>query len=385
MNYLINLYNQVGAGPRNISLNLVSELRKITSSEHHFYVIVPDFEDYKKLVSSRAVTLVKLTRYESLLMKIVFRIYLDFIFLPQLLRAHKIESVLAFGNFLIAPIKARKTVLLHHPYIFDDRQLARLPFISRMVERAKRMAFYITLRNVDNVVVQSKYVYEKLKEKWPWFRGRVHIIENPVSSRLGIITEDQLDCCIEARRVTICEKLELLYVSRYYPHKNHGFLLPLSRALLARGVCHRILITVDPDIPGATKLLDEIKDSGLPIENLGEIDQSMLRGYYLQAHALVFPSRAETFGNPLLEAMGFGLPVVAPDLDYAHAVLAETGLYYIENDANDCASKILMFFQADEYYRSICHNSIQRFSKFFPVNVWVQKYLELISADNKYN
>src|SRR5690606_24213958 len=136
------------AGPRNISLNLIAELRKNTSNTDHFHVIVPDFEEYAALESVPGLTLLKLPRHESLLMKMWFRLYLDFVCVPQLVKKHGIGSMLAFGNFLIAPVKARKTVLLHHPYIFDDRQLARLPFFARSVERLKRLVFSVTLRNV---------------------------------------------------------------------------------------------------------------------------------------------------------------------------------------------------------------------------------------------
>lgn len=378
MNYLINLYNQIGAGPRNISLNLIAELRRNTSNTNHFYVIVPDFEEYAALESAPGLTLLKLPRHESLLMKMWFRLYLDFVRVPQLVKKHGIGSMLAFGNFLIAPVKARKTVLLHHPYIFDDRQLARLPFVARSVERLKRLVFSATLRNVDNVVVQSDYVQQRLRAKWPWYRGGVHVIENPVSSRLGRIADEEVETYIDGRASSLPGVITLLYVSRFYPHKNHDFLLPLSRALQVRGLQHRILITVNPQIDGAGKLLESIGASGLPIVNLGEIDQTALPEHYAKAHALLFPSRSETFGNPLVEAMGFGLPVIAPDLEYAHAILAQAGRYYTEDDAANCAECIVTLLQDAERYQAVSREARARFSRFPQADAWLQKYLALI-------
>ena len=378
MNCLINLYNQVGAGPRNISLNLISELRKSLPATRQFYVIVPDYEDYRPLTSDPGLTLIKLPRHESLWMKMLYRIYLDFVLLPKLVNKYDIDSVLAFGNFLIAPLKVRKTVLLHHPYIFDDRQLARLPFFPRGVERIKRLVFSLTLRNVDNVVVQSDYVRQKLQAKWPGYRAGVHIIENPVSNRLGVYTDAEIDRYIAAKKSSLMDGIELLYVSRFYPHKNHAFLLPLSRALQARGMRHRILITINPRIDGANGLLNKIEASGLPIVNLGEIEQAALRGHYAKVHALLFPSRSETFGNPLVEAMGFGLPVVAPDLEYAHAVLAQAGLYYIEDDPADCAERILALIRDAGRYDTMSREARAQFSRFPQADVWLQKYLALI-------
>lgn len=378
MNYLINLYNQIGAGPRNISLNLIEELRKACADGREFFVIVPDYGEYQRLESSPGLSLIKLPHYESLWMKGAFRLYLEYVKLPQLVRQHRIVSVLAFGNYLVSPVEVRKTVLLHHPYIFDDRQLARLGFAARSVERLKRKIFELTLRNVDNVVVQSEYVLEQLRAKWPWYRGGVHVIENPVSSRLAVIDAAEAEKLIEKRAASLQGVLTLLYVSRFYPHKNHEFLLPLSRALQARGVNHRMLVTVDPNIEGAASFLKQVEESGLPIINLGEVSQDVLREHYENAHAMLFPSRSETFGNPLIEAMGFALPVIAPDLEYAHAVLARAGVYYLENDANDCAERIVKLVRDVGRYHAVCREAKAASSRFPDARAWAQRYLALL-------
>lgn len=377
MNCLINLYNQLGAGPRNISLNLISELRKNCRSGRQFYVVVPDCDEYRALESSPGLMLIKLPRYTSLCMKVAFRFYLDYVKLPQLVRSYGIVWVLAFGNFLVAPVKARKAVLLHHPYLFDDRQLARLPLFGRGVERLKRLAFALTLKNVDNVVVQSQYVLDQFRLKWPGYRGGVLVIENPVSNRLGEVSDEQADALIAHRMASMHECITLVYVSRFYPHKNHEFLLPLSRVLLARGVRHRILVTIDPSFKEAVPLLEQIQASGLPIHNLGEIDQAGLREHYASAHAMLFPSRSETFGNPLVEAIGFGLPVIAPDVGYARAVLANSGSYYNDDDADDCADQILALVRDAGHYQAISRDARARFSHFPRAREWLQRYLSL--------
>lgn len=378
MNLLINLYNQIGAGPRNISLNLIEELRNIHQDNQHFFVIVPDFGEYHRIESTANLTLIKLPRYESLWMKIVYRPYLEYIKLPQLTREHSIDSVLAFGNFLMSPIKVKKTVLLHHPYLFDDRQLARLKFFARSVERIKRVVFGLTLKNVHQVVVQSEYVLGKLREKWPRFRGAVHVIENPVSSKLETTDSIDVDALINARRTLVADEVVLLYVSRYYPHKNHGFLLPLSQALSSQGIRHRILVTINPLIEGASQFLSKVDENNLPIVNLGEVDQSELRSHYENAHVLIFPSHSETFGNPLIEAMGYGLPVIAPDLEYSQAVLAKAGVYYIEDDVADCVNKIRTLVEDGDYYQAVSRESRIRFAYFPNASEWVQRYLALL-------
>ena len=48
---------------------------------------------------------------------------------------------------------------------------------------------------------------------------------------------------------------------------------------------------------------------------LDHVDDDRLRDLYAGAGAFVFPSLAEGFGLPLLEALGAGLPVIASDLE----------------------------------------------------------------------
>ena len=54
---------------------------------------------------------------------------------------------------------------------------------------------------------------------------------------------------------------------------------------------------------------------------LGYIGQQTLGELYRRADALLFPSRIESFGLPLLEASALGLAVLASDTDFAREVL----------------------------------------------------------------
>ncbi|MDO8754777.1 MAG: glycosyltransferase, partial [Anaerolineales bacterium] len=47
----------------------------------------------------------------------------------------------------------------------------------------------------------------------------------------------------------------------------------------------------------------------------GEVPHRDVRSYFTHADVFVFPSIEETFGIPLLEAMGFDVPVVVSDCD----------------------------------------------------------------------
>jgi len=115
----------------------------------------------------------------------------------------------------------------------------------------------------------------------------------------------------------------------YYPafshsHKNHEALLRSYAALLRRGAVRQRLLFTGGKTPywkridrliGALGLRDRVDHLGLvPLEQVGRV--------YAGADTVVFPSRYEGFGLPILEAVSFGKRVVASRLE----VFDEIGL-----------------------------------------------------------
>jgi glycosyltransferase involved in cell wall biosynthesis len=238
--------------------------------------------------------------------------------------------------------------------------------------------FWLTLKNVDQVVVQSSFVMAQFKQKWHSYKGDVAIIENPISNNFHKRSSGQVEQYILSRSKTMGSSLSLLYVSRFYPHKNHHFLIELSKALTEKNLHHRILITINAELPGASDYFEKVRQHHLPILNLGEIDQRELAEHYIDSHVFLFPSESETFGNPLIEAMGFGLPVVVPDTGYAHAVVGQAGIYYEIDSAKDCAERLIDLVNDQQQYNRKSMESLSGFGSFPDATEWLRKYLELL-------
>jgi len=91
------------------------------------------------------------------------------------------------------------------------------------------------------------------------------------------------------------------------------------------------LVLVGPDKGGRGEAEEMAARLGVAIELRGHLPQDELAALYRGAACLVFPSRYEGFGLPLLEAMASGTPVVAttggalPEVAGDAAVLVEPG------------------------------------------------------------
>jgi glycosyltransferase involved in cell wall biosynthesis len=49
---------------------------------------------------------------------------------------------------------------------------------------------------------------------------------------------------------------------------------------------------------------------------------------YSKIDAVLFLSKTESYGFPLVEAMFVGLPIVCPDLPYAHTLCGDQAIYF---------------------------------------------------------
>ncbi len=283
--------------------------------------------------------------------------------------------MLAFGNYLITPLIIKKVVLLHHPYLVDNKLLSHLSLANKLIEELRRFVFWITLKYVSGIVVQSEYMKTEFNKVWRGFEGSLEIIANPISNNFKRnITDEELKQLMMSRLEKMLQKVRILYVSRYYPHKNHSFLIKLSKHLNDLKLNHEIMVTINSSTREADDFLNEIRNNIINIINIGEQSQSNLENVYLNSHIFIFPSKSETFGNPLIEAIKFGLPVIVPSLSYSKAIVGDAGIYYNENDVTDCANKILELCQSKVRYFEKSSASVKQFALYPDAKSWFDKY-----------
>ena len=68
---------------------------------------------------------------------------------------------------------------------------------------------------------------------------------------------------------------------------------------------------------------------------LNNVGESALATLYKNAKALIFPSFAEGFGWPPLEARGFGCPVIASKTGAIHDILEDSVTYVDPNNQKE--------------------------------------------------
>jgi glycosyltransferase involved in cell wall biosynthesis len=105
----------------------------------------------------------------------------------------------------------------------------------------------------------------------------------------------------------IPDKPTFLYVGRLSPDKNLGVLLE-AWSQFSRSHDANLVIVGEGPLMGQVESWRRGLENPFSVILAGYQDDPAL--YYAAADVLVFPSRRETFGNVIVEAMSHGLPVL---------------------------------------------------------------------------
>lgn len=373
---ILNFSNQTGAGPKNISLNFIEQIL-LRQDRYRFIVIVPhSFELYGSRFGD-GITVIHTPRFVEWLGGFARLLFVQMYLIPEIVARTNTASILHFGNFCLMRHKGvQQNVLLHHPYLVDDQLFRSLSLSKKPGEWIKRKLFSRSVSVADKMIVQAPFMQKSFQKRFANSRVDLCIIPNPISENL-LSQTDPPTPVNRLRNYDGTRSLKILYPSRYYPHKNHIFLISVARELRKRRLDFEIFVTVDTKIEAGAAFLMSAKSAGVPITNLGEINQGKLIDYYKKSDLCLFPSEAETFGNPLIEAAYFLLPVIGPDRDYLNSVLTGCAETYPPGDAALCADLIFRAARDRDFYVRMT----EAFHAFQPSildpTCWVERYLDI--------
>lgn len=366
---LINFTNQIGAGPSNISKLFIKELAR--KNVAHIFVVTPELARWaKQAVPTANVISTGWAHYLGSLGRLL---YVQFVLLPIICLVKPISGIICFGNFLLLPYKCQTVVLMHHPYLVDDELYDALTGSAAVSEWFKRYCFRLSLNNIDSLFVQSRYMHELLSARYPGFSGEIFVLQNPISPVFQRMDND----LSEFNYARSSGTKRIFYPSRFYPHKDHEFLLRVARWIKDKfaDVDIEFVVTLDEKIAGVSDFMKTVDSEKLRVVNIGEVSQLALVDEYLCASIFFFPSKQETFGNPIIEAINFGLPMVLPDLPYARVICGVDANYFESGDVVAAGSVLIGLLEDPKKMSDSARSSSKLRDGLVDTKTWVNAYL----------
>lgn len=272
------------------------------------------------------------------------------------------RELLNFSNFehkILAVRPAIPRLLLYWPYIqlrdrldflltqyvspfwFRKRQLVVIhdilfethpQFFERMFVLRNRLFTRLTARRCTAIFTVSRYSKNALIRHYGIAEEKIHLTPNAVAVR----TENP-----GASKEVTALKPYILFVGRLEPRKNVETLVEAFHKL-ENGKLNLVIV-------GAADfryrdILEAIR-SGADIHHFVEVGDEQIADFYRNAELFVYPSYAEGFGLPVLEALSYKLSVITSQttaLPEAGGDLAD----YFDVTERDAANRLAGMIQA---------------------------------------
>lgn len=274
------------------------------------------------------------------------RIIWDSFGLSKFLVKNKInyDTIISLQNTSIRINKEKKQyIYIHQSIPFSEIKVKYNSFDDIKLFLYKNFYSYFMIayhHSNSRYVVQTNWMKESLKKKWPKIMNDHNIIvispDHEIYSPPSIYNSEKKEN----------NNFKILYPASPFKYKNHLIILRAIHLMKKDPILNgeiKFLVTFNKgeykkfdDLSSLLKLNDNV-------EYLGFISRESLACYYLDADCIVFPSYIETFGLPLSEAAYLNKKIIASDLAYARDTLeGYNNVSYSKYDsAYDWKDKIL--------------------------------------------
>jgi len=184
----------------------------------------------------------------------------------------------------------------------------------------------LAARCADRIVTVSESTRQRLLSLFPLAAGKTVVIPPGVDDRCFEETPRR-----ELERVRARYGLDGRYIftlASAHPRKNLLRLIEAYELLREQTPERTLLLVAGRGGSDSTKVLSKVNGSRFARDILlaGYVPQEDLLPLHTGADLLVFPSRSEGFGIPVLEAMACGTPVLVSDLPVFREVCGETAI-----------------------------------------------------------
>ena len=277
-----------------------------------------------------------LNRYKNELIieyyfKNIFYIIPNFIKIDNFFKKNKCVLILLPGGINIGSFGPFISIS-QNMLPFENEEINKFSFISRLKFKILKHLQLKTFNNSAGIIFLHDYAKEKILKILNKHVNNT-IIPHPIESTENLYLKN---------RNLNKSNFNLLYVSDFFPYKNHKTLIEAILYLNENGTDVSLEI-IGRDL-GQKKYYDESFKNRFcynqKIKFNGFVKHSDQIEIYKKIDLFVFPSGCENLPFIMLEAMSFGMPIVTSNKGPMNQIVKGENIYFNQNDFIDIANII---------------------------------------------
>jgi glycosyltransferase involved in cell wall biosynthesis len=224
---------------------------------------------------------------------------------------------------------------IYMPY---DLQHVRLPELFTPRERLKRETLYRTFcAQAHTVIALSQWGKRDLITHYALPHEKVAVV--PLGCMLGVYPTPQADDLTATKQKFSLPNAFLFYPAHSWPHKNHmGLLDALARLRDRDGLRIPAVFSGGQDAFFKT-IQRRIRERRLgdQVSCVGFVSPLELVSLYRLSTGMIFPSKFEGWGLPILEALAAGVPVACSNISPLSELVGNAALLFDPHDPGQIA------------------------------------------------
>ncbi len=285
-------------------------------------------------------------------------------FLARILALNWLARMTSSGDTLLCfnslpPLKkpkGRVIIFVQAPHFVGAHRGIRYSRLTALRIKIERVWFKLGIQNCDEIWVQTPVMREAMRLEYP----------QAAISVVPLIDEELVACLsmlpvIKQKPKVDCSTFVFFYPADAVGHKNHENLLRAWGILAKKGSSPRLVLTLKTGEMELIKQRIQLDSQELiSVSNLGRLSREDVLKQMSRSSALIFPSLAETFGLPMLEARALGIPVVASERDFVRDVCMPQQTF--DPDSPRSIAMAVLRFMDEDLPLTTNYYSAQRFA-----------------------
>lgn len=247
--------------------------------------------------------------------------YKSYFYLKIILTINKNSCLLSLGDLPIP--------FVNNQILFVNQANLISPAINKYSSKSlifiiKRLYFRIFIRQLNRIFVQSVHMKKCLIKTYKIQPNYINVLNIPIQPTKERYTKKKENI------------VRLLYPANHYSYKNHKIITDM----LSDNPIKNLLIYFTATISEFQKYKN--------FKSIRRIDYYSYKNTYKiynKFDGLIYPSRIESLGLPLQEAVNFKIPILCSDLPYSRELLKEYGHYFNQESKNSLRNTILHFMK----------------------------------------